>query len=213
MSGSHRAERWGTKRHAAGSAAPLRRAFRAKMSARTVNRAAAIIVDLNHKTSYEEHAMEHLPFNHLPYLDRVKIQTEILLPLFRRMRDELGNERACELLRGAVHEYSTTLGEELAQSNEHAPLEKIRGMIPIFAADNAVAVDALADTDDELTFNVTKCKYAEYFHDLGEPEFGAILTCEIDPPLTKAIGAGLTLERTQTRMSNAGHCDFSWKQR
>ena len=57
-----------------------------------------------------------------------------------------------------------------------------------------------------------KCKYAEFFHELGEPELGKILTCEIDPPMTKAIGANLDLERTQTRMGNASHCDFHWKQ-
>ena len=156
--------------------------------------------------------MTQLPFNHLPYLDRVKIQTEILLPLFRRMRDELGSERACEMLRGAVREYSLAFGESLGTSDGVSSLDKLRNAIPIFAADGALEVEPLADTPDELTFNVTKCKYAEFFHELGEPEFGAILTCEIDPPMTKAVGADLDLVRSQTRMGNASHCDFSWKQ-
>ena len=47
----------------------------------------------------------------LPYLERVKIQSEILLPLFKRLREEIGAERANELLRAAVTEYATALGE------------------------------------------------------------------------------------------------------
>jgi len=156
--------------------------------------------------------MTQLPFDHLSYLDRVKIQTEILLPLFRRMREELGNERACEMLRGAVREYSIAFGESLGRSDGATSLERLRNAIPIFAAGDALAVEPLADTADELTFNVTRCKYAEFFHELGEPEFGAILTCEIDPPMTKAVGQDLDLERTQTRMGGARHCDFRWKQ-
>lgn len=156
--------------------------------------------------------MDQLSFDHLPYLDRVKIQTEILLPLFRRMREELGNERACEMLRGAVREYSIAFGKSLGSSGGSTSLDKLRNAIPVFAAGDALEVEPLADTPDELTFNVVKCKYAEFFQELGEPEFGAILTCEIDPPMTKAIGENLDLERSQTRMSNASHCDFSWKQ-
>ncbi len=50
----------------------------------------------------------------LPYLERVKIQAEILLPLFRRMRAELGEAKAVELVRAAVAEFATQLGESLA---------------------------------------------------------------------------------------------------
>lgn len=157
--------------------------------------------------------MTQLPFDHLSYLDRVKIQTEILLPLFRRMRDEIGNERACEMLRGAVREYAIAFGEGLGTSEGATSLARLRNAIPVFTAGDALTVEPLADTADEITFNVTRCKYAEYFHELGEPEFGAILTCEIDPPMTRAVGQDLDLERTQTRMDGAHHCDFSWKQR
>lgn len=42
----------------------------------------------------------------IAYLDRVKIQIEILLPLYRRLRQEIGATRAAELLREAVDEYA-----------------------------------------------------------------------------------------------------------
>ena len=41
----------------------------------------------------------------LPYLERVKIQAEILLPFYRRIRAEIGEERAAALLRESVAEF------------------------------------------------------------------------------------------------------------
>ena len=149
--------------------------------------------------------------NQLSYLERVKIQTEILLPLFRRLRKELGNERACELLRSAVREYAKSLGEYISSQNEGTSLEKLQAVVPLFAAENALEIEPIANTDKELSLNVRGCKYAEYFKSLGEPELGAMLTCEIDPPMTTAIDSDLTLERTQTIMRGGSHCDFRWK--
>ena len=147
----------------------------------------------------------------LPYLERVKIQSEILLPLFQRLRDEMGNERASELLRAAVNEYATTLGTTVSETADGTSLDKLRTLMPVFTAADALEIEPIADTETELTINVRGCKYAEYFRSIGEPEFGAMLTCEVDPPMTDAIGSDLKLERSQTIMSGGSHCDFSWK--
>jgi hypothetical protein len=147
----------------------------------------------------------------LPYLERVKIQAEILLPLFRRMRAELGEAKAVELVRAAVAEYANQLGESLAAQDDAGPLVTIKRMMPAFTAGDALDVEPLANTERELTFNVRRCDYARFFHELGEPLLGRLLTCEIDPPLTDGIGGGLKLSRSQTIMGGASHCDFDWR--
>lgn len=146
----------------------------------------------------------------LPYLERVKIQAEILLPLFRAMREELGNDKACELLRSAVREYATSLGESISSQFPGTSLEKLKAVAPVFGAAGALVIEPIEDTEKHFSMNVSGCKYAEYFKELGEPEFGAMLTCEIDPTMTRGIGADVTLERTQTIMSGGSHCDFRW---
>ncbi|MDA0823962.1 MAG: L-2-amino-thiazoline-4-carboxylic acid hydrolase [Proteobacteria bacterium] len=147
----------------------------------------------------------------LPYLERVKIQSEILLPLYRRLRDELGAERAAELLRASVREYASALGKAVRESEQGTSLDKLRSLMPAFAASGALEVEPLADNPREFLLNVRRCGYAEYFRSLGESEFGAMLTCEIDPPITEAIGDDLSLKRTQTIMSGGDHCDFRWR--
>lgn len=146
----------------------------------------------------------------LPYLERVKIQSEILLPLFRRLRDELGAERANAMLREAVTEFAEAFGRK-AGEGEGSSLDKVGALMPAFAAGGALEVEPLVHDERELRLNVRRCAYAEYFRELGEPEFGAMVTCEIDPPMTRAIGADLTLNRTQTILGGGSHCDFQWK--
>lgn len=148
----------------------------------------------------------------MPYLERVKIQSEILLPLYRRLRDELGKDKANALLRAAVKEFAEDLGRQVGQSGSGSSLAKLGTLMPVFAAENALEVEPIADTARELTLNVRRCEYANYFHAMGESEFGAMITCEIDPPMTAAIGPGLALARTQTIMGGASHCDFRWTQ-
>lgn len=144
------------------------------------------------------------------YLERVKIQAEILLPLFRRLREELGEARACELIRASVREFATDFGRSVREEATGTSLDKLRSLIPGFAADDALKVEPVRDDSEELRFNVRGCRYAEYFHGLGEPLLGAMLTCEIDPPMTEAIGTDLGLQRTQTLMGGGSHCDFRW---
>src|SRR5512147_605065 len=132
----------------------------------------------------------------ISYLDRVKIQAEILVPLFRRLRDELGEAKACELVRAAVAEFAAGLGRKVGEG-EGSSLAKLKRMVPSFTAGNALDVEPLVDTEQDLKFNVRGCRYAEYFNSIGEPVLGAMLTCEIDPPMTAGIGADLELTRSQ----------------
>ncbi len=148
---------------------------------------------------------------HLPYLERVKIQCEILLPLYRRLRDEIGEARAAALLRKAVQEYGREMGKAAAESIPGTPLDTLRGLWPTLSALDALDTEQLADNEKEFSVNIRGCKYAEYFKEIGESEFGAMVTCEVDPPLTEGLGGTLRMERTQTIMKGSSHCDFRWK--
>ena len=147
----------------------------------------------------------------LPYLERVKIQIEILLPLYRLLRKELGEEKAAALLREAVAEYGRDLGRQVAEASEGASLDKLRALMPMFTAGNALDVEPVADNEHEVSMNVRGCRYADFFRSIGEPEFGAMVTCEMDFPMTEGIGSDLRMERTQTILTGGSHCDFRWK--
>lgn len=146
----------------------------------------------------------------ISYFERVKFQSEILLPLFKILCSEFGKDKATELLRRAVREFATNLGKKISEREEDGSIEKLKSFFPAFTADEALELEPVRNTAEELSVNVTRCKYAEYFASIGESEFGAMITCEIDPPMTEAIGPDLKLVRSKTIASGGDHCDFRW---
>jgi hypothetical protein len=69
-------------------------------------------------------------------------------------------------------------------------------------------MDVLEQTDHSYSFNVTRCRYAELYRDLGIPELGKLLSCNRDFSLIEGFNPEIQLTRTQTIMEGASHCDF-----
>ena len=63
---------------------------------------------------------------------------------------------------------------------------------------------------DRLDFNVTRCRYAEMYRALGIPELGSMLSCNRDYALIDGFNQEAVLNRTQTIMEDASHCDFRY---
>ena len=65
-------------------------------------------------------------------------------------------------------------------------------------------------SDDRLSFDVTRCRYAELYRALGIPELGAVLSCNRDAALIDGFNPAVTFVRTQTIMEGAPCCDFRY---
>ena len=59
-------------------------------------------------------------------------------------------------------------------------------------------------------YNVTRCKYAEMYREMGLGEIGHLLSCQRDGTFCEGYDKRLTLKRTQTIMQGASHCDFDY---
>jgi hypothetical protein len=74
-----------------------------------------------------------------------------------------------------------------------------------------VEVDILRHDEEALDMDVTRCRFAEFFRALGEPELGALLICDADLDIA-AVGEGaVSLDRAQTIMQGAPSCTFRYK--
>jgi hypothetical protein len=62
-----------------------------------------------------------------------------------------------------------------------------------------------------LEFDITSCRFAEFFRALGEPELGALLICHVDADIAEAGGDEVSFSRTQTLMQGASCCNFRYK--
>jgi len=74
---------------------------------------------------------------------------------------------------------------------------------------HALEIDVLDEGEKVFAFNVTRCRYAEMYRELGIPQLGPILSCSRDFALIEGFSPRIRLTRTQTLMGGAPFCDFS----
>jgi len=147
----------------------------------------------------------------IPLIERIKIQAQALVPLVQALQAELGEERANAIVRGALGDQYRKLGETWWRAQRGATIgDKLASSFEQFAAGGALDYDVVQHSPDAFDVNVTGCRYARFYQQLGVPELGFLLVCSADGAMTDGFGAGVELSRTQTIMQGASHCDFRY---
>jgi hypothetical protein len=158
--------------------------------------------------------MADTPLNlDIPLLEQVKIQARVVVPLVKALQEELGRERANQIVRKALDGVSRERGEAARSLLPGNPVEKVIASMPFFSGAGALDVDVVKQTSDTFEFNVTACRYAEFYKELGDPELGFLLSCAGDAATAEGLSPDLVFERTQTIMEGADHCDFRYRLR
>ena len=148
----------------------------------------------------------------IPVIEQAKIQAEVLVPLVKALQAELGKERANALVRKALGDVYRRLGEQWWRANESTHVgENMALAFASFAKGDAVAYSVRAQSQDTYEIDVTGCRYAQFYKELGEPELGFLLVCSSDFPFAEGFGADIKLTLTQTIMQGASHCDFRYR--
>ncbi len=147
----------------------------------------------------------------VPLIEQVKLQAQVLVPLVKALQAELGEERANALVRKALADLYRKYGEKWWRSQGARNLgDKVASAFEMFAAGGALRYEVLKQTPEAFQVNVTACQYARFYHEIGAPELGFLLTCSADFSHAEGFGASVQLTRTQTIMQGASHCDFRY---
>jgi hypothetical protein len=147
----------------------------------------------------------------IPLIDQVKIQAQVLVPLVKALQAELGEQRANAIVRKALGDLYRKYGEKWWRTQGAGNLgEKMASAFDMFAAGDALDYEVVKQTPDAFEVNVTGCRYAKFYNEIGIPELGFLLTCSADFSMTEGFGPGVQLTRTQTIMQGASHCDFRY---
>jgi predicted ArsR family transcriptional regulator len=147
----------------------------------------------------------------IPVIEQAKIQAQVLIPLIKTLQAELGEERANALVLKALGEHYRRLGEQWRRSKGGTDLgETMASAFTAFAAGDALDTQVREQSQDTFVLDVTRCRYAEFYKDLGAPELGFLLVCTSDFPFAEGLDPDVQLTRTQTIMQGATHCDFRY---
>ncbi len=145
----------------------------------------------------------------LPILEQRRIEATVIKPIYEEMVAELGTERAQQILGAAIRKAAIAQGAALAGESEGG----LRGFISLFErwkAGDALEVEVLHESDQRFDFNITRCRYSEMYRQMGLGEIGHLLSCGRDGAFCDGYDPKIRLERTQTIMGGASHCDFRY---
>ena len=143
----------------------------------------------------------------ITHLERRKIEAGVLIPMVQAFQVAIGKERANEVSREVIMELARKDGKRWAQQfgTDLAAMELVIG---IWAGGGSLDIELIGKPAERLDFNVVRCRYAEFFKELGLAELGYLFHCNRDFGMVEGFSTGLTLKRTQTIMQGAGYCDF-----
>ena len=147
----------------------------------------------------------------LAMLERRRIEAAILKHVYDTLKANHGVEVAKRPIADAVRKSAMEQAGQMAAAVGARPpcrpssTVRSRGL---GAARWSIEVKEPSDT--RYRFNVTRCKYAEMYRDMGLGEIGHLLSCQRDGTFCEGYDKRLKLKRTQTIMQGASHCDFDY---
>src|SRR5215470_5684412 len=147
----------------------------------------------------------------VPVIEQIKIQAQVLVPLVKALRQELGEERANAIVRQVLGDLYRKYGKK-SRTQAQADLgARMAAGFERYSASSALDYDVVRQAPDAFEVNVTGCRYAKFYKELGEPELGFLLVCSQDFTFAEGLGPDIKLTRTQTIMQGASHCDFRYR--
>jgi hypothetical protein len=148
----------------------------------------------------------------ITHLERRKIEAGVLIPMVQAFQRAFGKERANEVAREVIRELARQDGGRWA-GQFGSDLHALRKVAELWSAGGALEIETVAAAGERLDFNVKRCRYAELFQELGLPELGALIHCSRDFAMAEGFSPDIKLERTQTLMQGASHCDFRFSRK
>ena len=145
----------------------------------------------------------------LSLLERREIEARIALPLIQAYAEKMGREQAVAVATKVIQRLAGAAGRQMVEKlggNDITALAKV--VRHVWAQNGALEITMLEENNLKLSFNVTRCRYAELYEKLGLEEFGGCLSCSRDAAFAEGFNPRLELQRTQTIMEGASHCDF-----
>ena len=142
-------------------------------------------------------------------LMRRETEVRILIPFLQDLYKEFSKEKILNILEKTIKEIAKRQGKELSKeygNNVDAFLDTLK----FWTKDDALEIDVLEKSDSKLSFNVTRCKYAEMYNALGISDLGAVLSCNRDAALIEGFNSKASLDRKETIMSGDKCCTFRY---
>ncbi|HUC63466.1 MAG TPA: L-2-amino-thiazoline-4-carboxylic acid hydrolase [Alphaproteobacteria bacterium] len=149
----------------------------------------------------------------ISHLQRRKIESGVLIPFIEACRARFGDAATRELVIATIKQLAAEDGARWAASFG-AGVPALRQVVEkLWAGGGSLEVEMLEADERKLDFNVTRCRYAEFYRALGLAELGFLVHCNRDHAMIAGFDPTVELTRTRTIMEGGASCDFRFRKK
>jgi hypothetical protein len=146
-------------------------------------------------------------------LQRRRIEGRVLVPFIQTLRQKIGEDATRDIVDATIRQlaaedgagWAGTFGQSIASLRQLAE--------DLWAGGGSLDIEMLGQSEDHLDFNVTRCRYAEFYKDLGLADIGYRVQCNRDHAMIAGFNPDLELSRSRTLMEGGACCDFRYRKK
>ncbi|SEO93937.1 L-2-amino-thiazoline-4-carboxylic acid hydrolase [Rhodospirillales bacterium URHD0017] len=147
----------------------------------------------------------------LSMLEKRTIEAEILKEVYLTLKESHGEAVAKKTIAESVRRSAIEQARAFAAAAPGGTsLKAFQDVMPLWTKGGALEIEVKEQGPETFAFNVVRCRYAETYKAMGLGEIGHLLSCNRDGAFCEGYDPKLKLERTQTIMQGASHCDFKY---
>ncbi len=148
----------------------------------------------------------------IPTLTKRKLQAQVIGPIYAEMVEQIGEQRAAAILDAAIRKAAIAEGKYFArQAGGETSMANFIKLYEHWTTGGALEMKVLETSDTVFDFDITRCKYAETYKEMGLGKIGHLLSCNRDGTFCQGYDPNITLERKQTIMEGAPCCTFRYR--
>jgi hypothetical protein len=152
----------------------------------------------------------------LTNIERRRLQGEVIKPIYDILVEELGPDRARDILgRAITRSAENEARAAAAREPEGTSMETFTRLFDKTYRDkgpeSGLEAKVISEGPDHLDFDVTRCRFVEMYRELGLGEIADVLSCNRDGTFAQAYDGRITLDRAQTIAEGAQCCTFRYR--
>jgi hypothetical protein len=149
----------------------------------------------------------------ISHLQRRKIEGRVLVPFIQTLQEKFGENATREVVDATIRKLAAEDGARWAATYGQTTASLRVVAQELWAGGGSMDVQFVGESEDHLDFNVTRCRYAEFYKELGLADLGFRVHCNRDHAMVAGFNSELELSRSQTIMEGAACCDFRFRKR
>jgi L-2-amino-thiazoline-4-carboxylic acid hydrolase-like protein len=149
----------------------------------------------------------------ISHLERRKIEGRVLIPFIQVLRERFGESAMRDVVDEMVRRFAAEDGARWAATYGKTTASMRTVAQELWAGGGGMEVQVLGESEDHLDFNITRCRYAEFYQELGLSDLGFRIQCNRDKAMLAGFNDEIELSRSQTIMEGAPCCDFRFRRR